>query len=104
MNLAHYFGNTEGSGILATADAEGQVDMAIYETPQVIDENIIALNMLNRRSFQNLQSNPHAAYMFIEWAMSISNTRFDVSRTSNAAIRRDRNNRPDRAFRRARRF
>ncbi|MHC4105266.1 MAG: pyridoxamine 5'-phosphate oxidase family protein [Planctomycetota bacterium] len=66
MNLADYFENTEGLGILATADSDGMVDLAIYARPNVINETIIAFVMKDRLSHQNLKSNPHAAYMFVE--------------------------------------
>jgi hypothetical protein len=66
MSLAEYFKTAEGTGILATSDAAGNVNMAIYSRPYVIAENKIAFSMLERTSFANLQSNPKASYMFIE--------------------------------------
>lgn len=66
MNLSDYFETTQGTGILATANSEGQVDVAIYSRPHVTDEDTIAFIMRPRLSHENLQSNPHAAYMFIE--------------------------------------
>ena len=30
MNLGEYFDNAKGHGVLATADAEGKVDAAMY--------------------------------------------------------------------------
>ena len=66
MDLIEYFQNTKGMGILATSDAEGSVDAAIYATPRTIDENTIVLSMLNRLSYANITANPKAAYMFIE--------------------------------------
>ncbi|MEJ2647598.1 MAG: pyridoxamine 5'-phosphate oxidase family protein [Sedimentisphaerales bacterium] len=66
MSLSEYFETTEGTGILATSDSEGNVDLAIYSRPYVIDENKIAFSMLERTSYANIQSNPKAAYMFIE--------------------------------------
>ena len=66
MNLFDYFKNTRGTGILATADSDGMVDLAIYAKPEVVDETTIAFIMRERLSHQNLKSNPHAAYMFIE--------------------------------------
>jgi hypothetical protein len=68
MNLPDYFETAQGTGILATANSEGQVDVAIYSRPHVIDENTVAFIMRARLSHENLQSNPHAAYMFIEKA------------------------------------
>jgi hypothetical protein len=66
MDLKAYFEQTKGMGVLATADSEGNVDLAIYGRPHVIDENTIAFIMRQRLSFENLQSNPKAAYIFVE--------------------------------------
>jgi putative heme iron utilization protein len=66
MNLSDYFKNSQGTGILATADSDGQVDLAVYSRPHVTDEDTVAFIMRPHLSHDNLQSNPHAAYMFIE--------------------------------------
>lgn len=66
MDLSDYFENTQGTGILATSNSTGQVDVAIYSRPHVTDEDTVAFIMRPRLSHENLQSNPHAAYMFIE--------------------------------------
>ncbi len=66
MDLNDYFENTKGTGVLATADNEGKVDAAIYARPYVMDEKTIAFSMLSRRSYENTQTNPYAAYLFIE--------------------------------------
>jgi hypothetical protein len=66
MSLAEYFETIEGTGILATSNSDGNVDLAIYSRPYVIEENKIAFSMLERTSYANVQSNPKAAYMFIE--------------------------------------
>jgi hypothetical protein len=66
MNLYDYFENTEGLGVLATADSAGRVDAAIYARPHVIDENTVAFIMREQLTHQNLQSNPYAAYLFVE--------------------------------------
>jgi len=66
MSLSSYFEKARGLGILATADSDGMVDLAVYAGPVVIDETTIAFIMRERLSHQNLKSNPHAAYMFIE--------------------------------------
>ncbi len=65
MSLSEYFEKTAGLGILATSNAEGNVDVALYARPYIIDEQTIAFSMLERRSFDNIQSNPKAAYMFV---------------------------------------
>ncbi|NIP23745.1 MAG: pyridoxamine 5'-phosphate oxidase family protein [Phycisphaerae bacterium] len=66
MNLSDYFENTQGTGILATSSSAGRVDVAIYSRPHVTDEDTVAFIMRPRLSHENLQSNPNAAYMFIE--------------------------------------
>jgi hypothetical protein len=66
MTLSEYFQTTQGRCVLATADANGLVDLAIYSRPNVIDEETVAFIMLDRLSHVNLQSNPHAAFLFME--------------------------------------
>lgn len=66
MSLSEYFDKTKGIGVLGTADAEGRVDVAIYARPHVIDEQTIAFIMADRLTHRNVQSNPHAAYLFKE--------------------------------------
>ncbi|MBN2270830.1 MAG: pyridoxamine 5'-phosphate oxidase family protein [Sedimentisphaerales bacterium] len=66
MSLTDYFETTEGTGILATADSDGNVDLAVYARPHMTDEQTIVLIMSDRLSHANLQTNPKAAYMFIE--------------------------------------
>jgi hypothetical protein len=66
MKLSEYFGKNIGTSILATADDKGIVNAAIYSRPHFMDEETIAFIMADRLTHTNLQSNPHAAYLFIE--------------------------------------
>jgi len=66
MGLMEYFESEEGTGILATSDSDGNVDMAVYACPHIVDEDTIVLVMADNLSYANLQTNPKAAYMFIE--------------------------------------
>ena len=66
MDLKDYFENAKGLGVFATADAEGQVDVAVYSRPHVMDSETVAFIMRDRLTHLNLQSNPHAAYLFKE--------------------------------------
>jgi len=66
MNQADYFENTVGTGVLATADSNGNVDAAIYARPHVTDEQTVAFIMNERLSYQNITSNPKAVYLFLE--------------------------------------
>lgn len=65
MDLHDYFETTEGRGVLATADSAGKVDVAIYSRPHVMEDGSIAFIMRDRLSHKNLESNPHAAFLFI---------------------------------------
>jgi hypothetical protein len=66
MDLRKYFDSNRGMGILATADGDGKVDAAVYARPHVMDDGTIAMIMRDRLSHHNLQTNPHAAYLFQE--------------------------------------
>ena len=80
MELKEYFENTEGRGILATADGDGKVDTAIYGRPHFMDDRTIALIMRDRLSHHNLQSNSHACYMFIEKGPGYKGKRFFLTK------------------------
>ncbi|MBC8218027.1 MAG: pyridoxamine 5'-phosphate oxidase family protein [Planctomycetes bacterium] len=81
MSLSDYFDNVQGLGILATADSDGMVDLAIYARPHVIDEITIAFVMRERLSHQNLKSNPNAAYMFVEQGEGYVGKRLYLTKT-----------------------
>ena len=66
MELKDYFESTKGEGVMATADADGKVDAAIYARPHFMEDGTIAMIMRDRLTHHNLQSNPHAAFLFIE--------------------------------------
>jgi hypothetical protein len=81
MDLRDYFGNTQGRGVLATADSEGKVDAALYSRPHVMDEETVAFIMRDRLTHHNLQSNPHAAYLFMESGESFVGKRLFLTKT-----------------------
>jgi hypothetical protein len=69
MKLSEYFEHVDGVGVLATADASGKANMAVYSRPHFLDpsdEETVAFIMGDRLSHANIQANPHAAYLFIE--------------------------------------
>ena len=80
MDLKEYFEDTQGSGILATADGDGKVDAAIYARPHFMDDGTVALIMRDRLSHHNLQSNSHACYMFIEKGPGYKGKRFFLTK------------------------
>jgi hypothetical protein len=66
MKLVEYFDQKKGIGVLSTADSEGKVDAAIYARPHFMEDGTLAFIMRDRLSDHNLQSNPHATYLFKE--------------------------------------
>ncbi len=80
MELKEYFESTQGTGVLATADSEGNVDAAIYSRPHIFDDGTAAFVMRERLTHHNLQSNPHAAYLFIEGGPGYSGRRLFLTK------------------------
>lgn len=69
MKLREYFEKTQGIGVLATTDASGQVNQAIYGRPHFTeddDDESCSFIMSNRLSHDNVKHNPSASYLFIE--------------------------------------
>jgi hypothetical protein len=75
MGLREYFETAGGTGILSTADSDGNVDSAIYTIPHIVDDETLVLVMADKLSHANLKTNPKAAYMFIEKAQGYKGKR-----------------------------
>ena len=63
-----YFDETDGHGVLSTSGGGGEVNAAMFAKPHVMDDGTVAFIMQGKLTHANLQSNPHAAYVFIEHA------------------------------------
>ncbi len=67
MELKEYFDQHRGFGVLATADAKGRVNAAVYGRPHFEEaDGVLLFIMRDRLSHANLQENPSAAYLFRE--------------------------------------
>ncbi len=66
MDWKQYFESHQGTGFLATADREGNVDIAVYSRPHVLGDGTLAFGMTDRLTHRNLQDNPKAVYAFQE--------------------------------------
>jgi hypothetical protein len=53
-------------GTLSTADRNGEVNVAVFGSPEMIDENTVVMGIGRNRSFRNLQENPKAVFMVVE--------------------------------------
>jgi hypothetical protein len=75
MSLKEYFESAKGYGVLATADAAGKVNVAVYARPHVMDDGTVAFIMAERLTHENLKTNSWAAYSFLEADGKWSGTR-----------------------------
>ena len=80
MDLTHYFENIKGKGVLATADEQGHLGVAVYAQPHIVDKDTIAFIMPDRLTHHNLQSNIYAAYLFIKEGPGYSGIRLFLSK------------------------
>jgi hypothetical protein len=81
MEIKSYFENTRGTGVLATADAEGGVNAAIYARPHILRDGHMSFIMADRLTRKNLEENPKAAYLFIEEGEGYKGTRLKLTKT-----------------------
>ena len=81
MNISEYFDKTTGIGVMSTADSNGNLTSAIYARPYFIDEGTVAFIMADRLTHKNLQSNPHAVYLFMESGEKYIGKRLYLTRT-----------------------
>jgi len=80
MELRDYIENTKGFGVLATSNADGVVNTAIYARPHVLAEGRVTFIMADRLTRKNLQENPSASYLFIEEGAGYRGTRLQLTR------------------------
>lgn len=66
INLAEYFSEKKGVGVMASSDGAGVVDAAIYSKPHVETGDTVVFIMRDRLTHKNLQENDHACYLFLE--------------------------------------
>ena len=64
--LMEFFNKRPRNCLLCTGNKNGEVNMAVYGTPQMIDENTVALAARDRRSYQYLMENPKAVITVVE--------------------------------------
>lgn len=80
MELSTYFESKKGIGVLSTADADGKVDSALYARPHVMADGTLVFIMRDRLTHANLQSNPRAAYLFLEEGKGYQGKRFFLTK------------------------
>lgn len=58
-------------GTLSSANRNGDVNVAIFGSPQMIDENTVVMGIGRNRTFQYLQENPKAVFIVVEPGESV---------------------------------
>jgi len=81
MDFKNYFEKAQGLGVLSTADSQGRVNAAVYARPHVLEDGSLAFIMRDRLTHHNLQSNPHAAFLFRESGPGYKGVRLHLTRT-----------------------
>jgi len=66
QELMSIFNKRPRIGTLSTANSKGEVNVAVFGSPQMIDENTVVMGIGRNRSFKNLQENPHAVFIVME--------------------------------------
>lgn len=64
--LMEIFNKRPRIGTLSTASKDGRVNVAVFGSPQMIDENTVIMGIGNNRSYRNLKENPSAVFIVVE--------------------------------------
>ncbi|NIO03722.1 MAG: pyridoxamine 5'-phosphate oxidase family protein [Proteobacteria bacterium] len=65
-DLMELFNKWPRIGTLSTANKEGDVNVAVFGSPRMVDENTVVMGIGENRSFRNLQRNPKAVFIVME--------------------------------------
>ena len=66
QELMELFNKYPRIGALATANKQGDVNVAVFGSPQMVDENTVIMGIGENRSYRNLQRNPKAVFIVME--------------------------------------
>ena len=64
--LMNIFNKRPRIGALSTVNSAGEPNVAVFGSPQMIDENIVVMGIGENRSFRNLKENPKAVFIVVE--------------------------------------
>jgi len=64
--LMEIFNKRPRIGTLSTANRDGEVNVAVFGSPQMVDENTVVMGIGNNRTFRNLKENPNAVFIVVE--------------------------------------
>ena len=64
--LKEFFNRRPRNCLLVTSDGVGKVNVAVYGSPTMIDEQTVVFSTRESRSYQYLRKNPQAALVVVE--------------------------------------
>jgi hypothetical protein len=64
--LMSIFNKAPRIGTLSTVSGAGEPNVAVFGSPQMIDENTVVMGIGENRSFRNLKENPKAVFIVVE--------------------------------------
>ena len=64
--LMEQFNNPARMGTLSTSDGEGNLNAAVFNSLQMVDENTVAMAIGDNRSLANMRKHPKAVSLFFE--------------------------------------
>jgi hypothetical protein len=70
--LMEYFNKQPRLGTLSTSNKNGNVNVAYFGSPRMVDEKTVFMGLGQNRTFANLQENPNAVYMIMEPGKSVT--------------------------------
>ena len=71
QDVMELFNKSPRIGTLSTANRQGDVDVAVFGSPQMIDENTVIMGIGKNRSLSYLQENPKAVFIVMEPGKSL---------------------------------
>jgi len=66
IQLMEFFNKQPRIGTLSTADTQGNVNVAVFGSPRMTDENTVIMGAGDNRSLSYLKQNPKAVFIFME--------------------------------------
>ncbi len=68
-----------GRGVIAASDSSGNVNIAVYAKPHVVDDRTVAWGMTEGRTWAYVKENPKAAYLYMNPGPGYSGVRLQLS-------------------------
>lgn len=54
-----------GIGVIGTSNSGGEVNLAIYASPRILEDGTLVFGMTEGKTYDNLKENSHASYLFM---------------------------------------